>query len=504
MIKVAGLLRITACVTVLLTTIAVNALTGTAQQPYGWAPQQTIPDYDPETEPPCLIADRNRTVHAFSYQYLGEDRGQPERAIMYNRWTLEGGWTPPIDILLSSIKGDARLLGATLDQTGMMHVFFFGGDDTGANVYYSQALGVSADRATAWSEPLLLGERAITPQNGGLAGDDKGNLVAVYSGDLQGHGFYSIHSGDGGETWSEPELMFATYDQQVWPFYLRMHLGESGWLHAVWTANDIQNHGQALYYARFSFVDMQWSDPMTLAENQGGLGTQAPTVIEYHDSLIVMYYGGDTNKQHMIRSFDGGRTWTAPVAPFPHVGLNGPGFFVVDANDDLHLFWGQRITGSPDMHGMWHSVWQDGGWGGYEAVVSGPKVLDRVGFSAFDPVTASAASRQGNVLLVTWRSDPGSRGNGVWYSYQILDAPELSLTPLPTPATMAEPTPLATAAAPAPTLTPPHLPSLIDPGEMMTGSSNSPAVPLVFATVLVMLLLSVVTVMRWFSHRGRL
>ena len=257
MIKTVDSLRVAAFVVVLLSVVAVSGLTGAAQQPSGWTPQQTIPDYHPETEPPHLIADQNRTVHAFSYQWLSEDEGQAERAIVYNQWTLYGGWTTPVDVVLSPIKQDARLLGAILDQTGMMHVLFFGGDDTEANVYYSQAPAVRADRATAWSEPVLLGEQAITPENGGIAGDDKGNLVAVYSGDLEKHGFYAIYSRDRGHTWSEPEPVFATFDQQMWPAYLRMYLGESGWLHAMWTVNDIANHGQAIYYARFDFAAMQ-------------------------------------------------------------------------------------------------------------------------------------------------------------------------------------------------------------------------------------------------------
>jgi hypothetical protein len=211
-----------------------------------------------------------------------------------------------------------------------------------------------------------------------------------------------------------------------------MDQGQSGWLHAVWSVNDISNHGQAIYYAKFNFGGRDWSEPLQLAETLGGIGTQAPRVIEHNDSLIVMYYEATGGKQNLIRSMDVGQTWTDPIAPFPHVGLNGPGDFVVDANDDLHYFWAQRITGSPDIHGIWHSVWQGNRWSEPEAVVSGPTVADQTGDKAFDPYDVQAVVSQGNILLVTWRSDPGLKGNGVWYSFFETNAPELPLAGWPT------------------------------------------------------------------------
>jgi hypothetical protein len=188
-----------------------------------------------------------------------------------------------------------------------------------------------------------------------------------------------------------------------------------------------------------------------LAESSGdNLGTYLPSIIEYRDTLFVMYYDGISGHQYLLRSNDFGETWTKAVAPFPHVGANGPVSFVVDSNDDLHIFWGQRITGGldgSDAHGMWHSIWNDQRetWLPYESVVIGKKILDRVGFSAFDPNTPHAVTSQGNVILVVWRTDRGSRGNGVWYSYKVLQAPELPVFPLPTPAADSNLTPDETA-----------------------------------------------------------
>jgi hypothetical protein len=107
---------------------------------------------------------------------------------------------------------------------------------------------------------------------------------------------------------------------------------------------------------------------------------------------------------------------------------------VVDANDTLHLFFGQRISGNPDIHGLWHSVWVDPRWSEPEAIIKGPQVNDLVGRSSFDPYAARAVVSRGNVILVTWRTDPGNKGNGVWFSYQTIDAPG-SPTPFSGPVT---------------------------------------------------------------------
>lgn len=498
-------------ITVLLMTVAMGNLTVAAQEPPQWSLHERVPGYLDDTLPPYLVADRNRTVHAFTSQMIGEDR--PQLVIVYRQWTLEGGWTDPVDILMSP-EGEARLYGAFLDEAGMMHVMFFGGDDWSANIYYSRAPAASAGRAQAWSKPRLVGESANAPSSAALAGDEKGNLVIIYHGDIEGNGVYAIHSSDAGDSWSEPTPIFLTYDYQLWPSGLQMHMGQSGWLHAVWYVINPKGHNVSAHYTRLEVASMQWREPMELDEGVGidsGMGIRYASVIEYGGEVVVMYNNGipptGVPPAYWVRlSRDAGQSWTPRQRPFPlHIGRNGDVSLVVDSNDVLHVLFSNRIPTTINgvyaaFGGMFHSEFS-----GYSWSEPDPVSASGAGMStSTDPETpfyswfeARAVISQGNVLLATWRVDPGEEPQGVWYSYTILDAPELPVEPLPTVLPTTSPTLEPTATPAAPTQTPRPKLVLADIDDVGTGTTpDNPGFPVVVGVIPVVLLIVVVIILR--------
>ena len=449
-----------------------------AQQPNQWSPPQRIPYYDDEGQAPHLLADSNKTVHAFNSQKVS---GQ--LVITYRQWSLDQGWTVPIDILLPTEKKQARIMDVFLDQSGMMHLVFFSGDDGGANIYYSKAPAVHAGQAQAWSAPELIGEKARSPSIAALAGDDKGNLFVVYSGKPDGIGVYAIYSNDAGDTWSEPIPIFLTYSSELFPFAFKIHLDQQGQLHALWTINNIGGNGEAIYYARLSTEHLQWSEPIELAVVEGYEADWA-SVIEHNNELFVIYQNSVPATRWMRKSYDGGETWTEPVRPFPHVGEYGHAALVVDSNNELHMILGNRI-GNPAIHGMWHSRWQSDHWGNLKAIISGAS--SKVRGSGFDPTMPTSIVSQGNLLLATWVNDHGF--NGAWYSYLILDAPELPAVALPTLTAQPSPTPTATVTSPASTPSPLLNPMLRGQSDESPASRSSPAWPLIVGFIPVVLLI---------------
>lgn len=416
-----------------------------AQGPIQWTPQQRIPDYGDESVPPYLVADQNRTVHVFNYQPLDDNSVE---AIFYRTWTLDEGWTQPNDILLSPQPGAPQLRGVFLDPFGIFHLVFFAGNELGGEIYYTHAAAIDAHRAPAWSEPRSIGEDAGPYPFAAFTGDDTGHLYLVYDAKLDGVGLYEVHSTDYGVTWSEPVPVYLPYQDKVWPAAIELTVAPDGRLHAVWSVWNQTGTSDAVYYARLDPATWQWSAPLLLAQRDAGeYEADWASIIHYHGELIVIYQDGFPATRYMRRSADEGITWSNPVAPWPHVGEYSAAVFLVDSSDVLHVILGNR--NGDCCHGMWHGVWRGSQWAPLDALVTGPKTPE------FDPSRPSAVLSQGNVLLATWWTDTGGGPrNGVWFSYGILNTPELPLVPFPTSTPNAAPALLAATSTLTPTATP--------------------------------------------------
>jgi hypothetical protein len=101
---------------------------------------------------------------------------------------------------------------------------------------------------------------------------------------------------------------------------------------------------------------------------------------------------------------------------------------VVDGSDKIHAVFIQRIERNLNgknapIGGMWHSVLVGDYW-------TTPERIDQGRMSTYD---VRSVISQGNHLLATWREDPGFSGQGVFYSYTVLDANSLPVIALPTP-----------------------------------------------------------------------
>ena len=391
-----------------------------------WSSPETIPGISLESYPPILVADENRTVHAFLSQWVVGGK-----AVIYTQWTLEHGWSVPIDILLSPYGNEARVTGASLGENGMMHLVFYGGNSISGDIYYSKAPASDANNARSWSAPVLVGEYAGDPESATVVEDSQGDLHIIYFGKRDGNGLYSTTSKDGGDTWSDLELIFLADSEAPFVWRIQAIKSNSGWLHVIWNVYDKGGQGRGVYYARFQTGTDLWGDIVLLAETKEGLGAQTPAIIEYNDTLYAFYI--IPGKINVRRSVDNGLTWDDPNVPFSrHTGVNGSLSLVIDGNNELHLFFGQRISGNPDIHGMWHSVLVNNRWTEPDAVIKGPRIVDKEGLNGFDPYEAHAVVSQGNVILVTWRTDPGDiKDNGVWFSYAVVNAPEFPVATLP-------------------------------------------------------------------------
>ncbi len=407
--------------------IGVSQLSVAAQERLDWSKPQRIPGYDPRADIPFLIADQNRTVHAFNSVWL-----KGERVIVYSKWILGNGWTRPVDLLLPQIALENRLEAAFLDEDQVVHLIFFSGDEVRANIFHTKAPLMQAGLATAWSQPKVIGEMPLIPDVAAGVLDGNGRLLVLFGGTQEGQGLYFTYSVDSGDTWSAPTPFSLTFSDELWPSNLKMYVDPQNNTHAVWSVANETGNSETLYYANLENGQIEWNTPLVLASATNG-EVDTPSIINYDDTLFVIYHDDFPTTRYMLQSVDGGQSWTGRVRLFPHIGSNGPAYLVIDNENKLHMFFGNRLSGPPDTHGLWHSVWLGNTWSTPEAVVSGPNIQDQVGTNGFDPSFADGVLSQGNSLLVTWRTDPQAGPNGIWYSYALLETPELPIATLPAP-----------------------------------------------------------------------
>jgi hypothetical protein len=327
-----------------------------------------------------------------------------------------------------------------------------------------------------------------------LVGDEKGNLFIVYSGNGEGNGLYEVQSVDSGDNWSEPKPIFLTNSINFWVFGIQAALDNQGVLHVVWDKPNKSGIAEAVYYARLAADHKEWSFPAVLATLKDCLyKANWASVMPYGGEVFIIYSCGAPPHRLMRRSRDGGMTWSDPLLVFPNlIGENGAPVFSIDSRNVLHILFANR-TGDSSTHGVFHSDWSGTQWSTPQAIVSGPPT------EHFNPAAPMAVVSQGNLLLVTWRQDPGLSGNPVSFSYASLNAPERPVFPLPTmvpevtatPSATDEPQSVApTRAFPKPAYTPQADGASPDPVE------SNPNIGLVIAILPVVLIILVLVVVR--------
>jgi hypothetical protein len=197
-------------------------------------------------------------------------------------------------------------------------------------------------------------------------------------------------------------------------------------------------------------------------------------------------------------SSDGGQTWKDPVVPFYRLlGRSGEHSLVVDSAGNVHALFTQRIEYvendvNREIGGMWHSSYKSGVWSDPDRFIT-----------SHAPHDVRAVVSQGNVLLVVWREDPGAETlHGVWFSYTILDSPELPVvTPPDNTTVITVPTPDLGFDSSDPESMPTDKPQINLDGSPV-GLTTNPAGPLLIAMIPVVLIL-IVVVLIYRSFRSR-
>jgi hypothetical protein len=288
-----------------LLSLSFSLSSASAQEGSRWSFANQIPDYDKNGRAPFLIADRNRLVHAFNVQSVGEG----ESSIFYRQWALDLGWTFPVDIILPPRVGSLSVEGVHLDEDGIFHLIFFVGDNVSGGIYYSKAFASAAGRAQSWSLPVLIGEHAGPVGSATLIGKENGELIVVYAGKKEGVGLYQVMSPDGGETWSSPGIAALVFEVDLIPSGIGMVIDKQERLHLVWSQVNIRGLGEGIYYSSFQPEIADWGPAVTLALlEESDYSTNWPSIVFHRDQLMIIYQDSRPATRWMRMSSDAGLT----------------------------------------------------------------------------------------------------------------------------------------------------------------------------------------------------
>lgn len=388
-----------------------------AQVPFQWTTPKQIPEYNDLLKPPQMIGDQNRTVHAFNME-APEDGGF---AIMYRSWTMERGWSSPVDVILPVYMGVApSLLDVTLDGDGNFHLIFFGGTQQENAIYYTKVLAIDAENSSRWLKPVTVSDEAGPLASAQILRTDSGVLTILFAGSRYGSGLYETHLEPETASWSTPTLIHRSNDEDLNPGGIRLAKDGEGRLHIVWHMDDVSGLAKETWYVRMEsdLESLSHMAKLSQSDDESEFNGQ-PSILLSGDELFVIYYDGFPPTRFVRRSRNYGETWSSPVRPFPHRGGYGHASLVQDSLGTLHLLVGNRLQ-NPEIHGMWYSRFVDHAWLPLQPIVSGPAT------ATFDPTRPEAVVVQGNLLLVAWSNDVRQEYRSpAWYSYTLLDAPLL-------------------------------------------------------------------------------
>lgn len=409
-------------------------------------------------ESPLLVADADGRLHALWSQ-------QTATGSAINYIVSEGaGWSAPIDVLTSPGANSAAENPAALyHPNGQLMVVWDNGVQ--GEVYFSYVSAALAGSAAEWfaAEPLPALRTTAGSPDIAVAAD--GRIYIAYALRFnEDRGIYVVSSDDGGESWSDPVLVFdgveAGWDAVDDP---QIAITGDGFVHVAWSQRSFPPANTLLStaYAASTNGGESWSEVTDLPFAEvipvwseiSAAGVQTLFRVWQEDAEGFSNYWSQVSN-------DSGVTWEQPVRISDRNNPLGEAALAVDGGGRPHLV---QLTGfagtvqsdegaSPGVH---HWGWSDGGW------VAGEGLTTEAGNLADVEGVAAVVAANGDLVVLysglnlnveTGRLQPGYLASSRSLSV-VLSTP----TPVPTisgTVTISETTAETVTPTPLPTIQP--------------------------------------------------
>ncbi len=414
--------------------------------PQIWQNPSTIKQSDSLFLSPQLVADPEGFVHGF-WREGGTSTTINENGVRvyYSRWN-ERSWSRPVSISPPA-RGDVEYFAAMLDQENLLLVWSGG---INGQLFFNQVTIDQAILAAEWPEPQQLPTSRLVIGDLDIDTDSHGNIFIVYAAPLnEGRGIYLTISGDEGDNWSDPILVFdgvaANWRMVDSP---RLSISENGVLHllVIQQPSLFGGNGASLHYLRSTDQGLNWSKL-----SQVKTGSTAPSAAIWHDILTTRqgsvhrvwqeWNGRQLNLYHQL-SQNEGEMWSPAILVSNSDTQTAPVTLSADRSGQLQML--QVVDGLEAKHMVWDGdswrrednyVLSDSGDGTTIGEIAGIISDDNKLLAAFS--TSGSSEQFANGLLSTQR---------VIELGDDLSIPESQIVPTstPQPAPTSEPIPLPT------------------------------------------------------------
>ena len=380
-----------------------------------WAAQQQVAlqAEGERLESPLLVADADGRLHAMWSQQTTTD------ATIYYIVSEGAGWSEPVDILTSpGLNSVAENPAAVYHPDGQLMVVWDNGVQ--GEVYFSRVSAALAGSAAEWFTVESLPALQTTAGSPDIAIAADGRIYVAYALRLnEDRGIYVASSDDGGESWSDPSLVFdgveAGWDAVDDP---QITITGDGFIHIIWTQRSFPpaNLPLSTAYAASTDGGESWSEATDLPFADVPPVWSEISAADVQTLYRVWQEDVDNFSNYWSQvSNDSGLTWEQPLRISDRNNSLGQAALAVDGGGRPHLvqlvgFGGSVQSGEGASPGLQHWGWSGGGWFAGEGFLTEAGTLTNVdGVAAIVAANGNLAVLYSglNLNVETGRLEPG-------------------------------------------------------------------------------------------------
>ncbi len=252
-----------------------------------------------------------------------------------------GEWSAPQNISSAIIQAMNPSLAA--DKNGNVYVLWQQQDDT-ATYKTRDALFFSKYDGIAWSTPKDLTGYDLDNGEATMAIGSSGEIFIAWNtdGDKTIEAVFSMHSKDGGETWSPVDTLSAGHaalKDQSDAGRVILAAGSNGKMAAVWANKPAGFTKMETFCNQF---DGKWSWPVMVTDSSGAKNDRYPSVvINSKDQIQVLVQDYENNSNRFLKLYT--KSWDDPTFQATFDTIVAKGFqtsypwMAIDKNDKLHV-----------------------------------------------------------------------------------------------------------------------------------------------------------------------